>query len=155
MDGHNGVSIPFSQGIMQRSSWIHTLCIHYFVSKQHDALNDLCNLSVALRSSGNKRYLHILPKVNIPIAKANPVRYIIKDYHLNIVYSKTATLFDCSIVVTSQDRNMSYNPVIAYCIILLLSPAPNIAIISYINKKPLLTKVSLYIKVHIYFKGFY
>ena len=55
-----------------------------------------------------------------------------------------------TILVTPPDRRMAYNPALAYCIILLLSPMPNVAIISYINKKPLLTKVSLYIIRFVY-----
>ena len=36
---------------------------------------------------------------------------------------------------------MAYNTAIAYSIILLLTPIPNAAIASYINAKPILTKV--------------
>ena len=36
---------------------------------------------------------------------------------------------------------MAYNTAIAYTIILLLTPIPNAAIVSYINAKPILTKV--------------
>ena len=36
---------------------------------------------------------------------------------------------------------MGYGTAIAYGIILVFSPFPNIAIISYYNEKPLLTKV--------------
>ena len=67
-----------------------------------------------------------------------------------MVYFKTSSLFSFSIFVATQDKSMAYNPALAYCIILILSPMPNVAIISYINKKPLLTKVSLYIVRFIY-----
>jgi len=38
---------------------------------------------------------------------------------------------------------MAYSIVITYCAMLMLSPIPNIGIVSYINQKPLLTKVVL------------
>ena len=38
---------------------------------------------------------------------------------------------------------MVQNTAVAYLLILFLSPIPNVTIVSYINKKPLLTKVSL------------
>ena len=38
-------------------------------------------------------------------------------------------------------QSMASNTAIAYLIMLTLSPIPNVAIVSYINKKPLLTKV--------------
>ena len=39
---------------------------------------------------------------------------------------------------------MAQNTAIAYCIMLMLSPIPNMGIVSYINKKPLLTKVCIW-----------
>lgn len=38
---------------------------------------------------------------------------------------------------------MAQNTAIAYCIMLLLCPIPNMGIVSYINRKPLLTKVRI------------
>lgn len=74
------------------------------------------------------------------------------DKHRRIVYSvfENVTPFEFQFFVATEDRSMAYNPALAYCIILLMSPMPNIAIISYINKKPLLTKVSLCIIRFIY-----
>ena len=37
---------------------------------------------------------------------------------------------------------MAYSTVVAYAVLLLLTPVPNVAINSYINRKPVLTKVS-------------
>ena len=44
-------------------------------------------------------------------------------------------------ICNNRFRGMGYGTAIAYGIILVFSPFPNIAIISYYNEKPLLTKV--------------
>ena len=43
---------------------------------------------------------------------------------------------------------MAYSTVVAYAVLFLLTPVPNVAIISYINQKPILTKVSSILAVN-------
>ena len=43
---------------------------------------------------------------------------------------------------------MAHQTAIAYCIMLMLSPVPNLTIASYLNKKPLLTKARIQKHTH-------
>ena len=41
---------------------------------------------------------------------------------------------------------MAATTALAYCIMLVLTPIPNVGLLSYINKKPLLNKVNIHCK---------